>query len=56
MLFLTDVGHGHCEKRQKWTRRQSSYMPPWIYTVLGRRVSAFRKKKRRLCFFKAAGR
>ena len=21
MLFLTDVGHGHCEKRQKWTRR-----------------------------------
>ena len=28
----------------------------YIYTVLGRRVSAFRKKKRRLCFFKAAGR
>ena len=24
MLFLTDVGHGYCEKRQKWTRRQSS--------------------------------
>lgn len=21
MLFLTDVGHGYCEKRQKWTRR-----------------------------------
>ena len=37
MLFLTDVGHGHCEKRQRQTRRQSSYMPPWIYTVLGRR-------------------
>ena len=24
MLFLTDVGHGHCEKRQKKTRR---YLP-----------------------------
>ena len=44
MLFLTDVGHGYCEKRQKWTRRQSSYMPPWIYTVLGRRW--FRGAKR----------
>ena len=37
MLFLTDVGHGYCEKRQKSTRRQSAYMPPWIYPVLGRR-------------------
>ena len=37
MLFLTVVGHGCYEKRQKYTRRQSSYMPPWIYTVLGRR-------------------
>ena len=44
MLFLTDVGHGHCEKRQRQTRRQSSYMPPWIYTVLGRRW--FRGAKR----------
>ena len=21
MLFLTDVGHGYCEKKQKWTRQ-----------------------------------
>ena len=43
MLFLTDVGHGYYEKR-----RQSSYMPPWIYTVLGRRYFKVDEKKRRL--------
>ena len=48
MLFLTDVGHGGYEKRQKSTRRQSSYMPPWIYTVLGRRWFRIDEKKRRL--------
>ena len=44
MLFLTDVGHGCYEKRQKYTRRQSSYMPPWNYTVLGRRRFRGRKE------------
>ena len=37
MLFLTDLGYCYCEKIQKYSRRQSSYMPPLIYTVLGRR-------------------
>ena len=54
MLFLTDVGHGYCEKRQKWTRRQSSYMPPWIYTVLGRRWFRIDEKNGGLDLLKTA--
>ena len=36
MLFLAGADHERYEKAE-WTRRQSPYVPPWIYTVLGRR-------------------
>ena len=42
MLFLADAGHANC-KKIKGTRRQSSYMPPRNYTVLGHRQ--FRSRK-----------
>ena len=47
MLFLAGADHERYEKAE-WTRRQSSYMPPWIYTVLGRRWFKVDEKKRRL--------
>ena len=48
MLFLIDVGHGYYEKRQNRHGGNPPYMPPWIYTVLGRRYFKVDEKKRRL--------
>ena len=46
-LFLAGADHGRCEK-EKWTRRQSPYVPPWSYTVSGLRWFRIDEKKRRL--------
>lgn len=58
MLFLTDVGHGYCEKRQKQTRR---YLPDTAVSLKKGDFntppySHFLKGKRRLeiCYFKTA--
>ena len=47
MLFLAGADHGRYEKAE-WARRQSSYVPPWSYTVSGRRWFRIDEKKRRL--------
>ena len=47
MLFLAGADHGRYEK-EKWTRRQSPYVPPWSYTVSGLRWFRIDEKKRRL--------
>ncbi|MCC2177399.1 hypothetical protein AAAV51_09570 [Agathobaculum butyriciproducens] len=45
--FLAGADHGRYEK-EKWTRRQSPYVPPWSYTVSGLRWFRIDEKKRRL--------
>ena len=58
MLFLTDVGHGYCEKRQKWTRRylqdtavslkKGDFNTPSVFLFFKR------KRRSEICYFKTA--
>ena len=58
MLFLTDVGHGYCEKRQKWTRRylqdtavslkKGNFNTPSVFLFFKR------KRRSEICYFKTA--
>ena len=46
-FFLAGADHERYEKAE-WARRQSSYVPPWSYTVSGRCWFRIDEKKRRL--------
>ena len=58
MLFLTDVGHGYCEKRQKQTRRylQDTAISSKKGDFNTPSVFLFFKRNRRfeICYFKTA--